>query len=296
MADVSYRSQKVEAHSLDSAIVAQRFHIRVLQPVSRADGTERFPVVYATDSDEFFDGLATIAQHLHFHGETPRFILVGIGYGDASAAGLLRMRDFYPARARALFQRELGLFAESPLIRGSGLIQKVTQTTGASEFLQFIRQELMPFIDGHYPTVAGENTYYGFSAGGAFGLHTLFTQPEAFRRYVLGSPATSYGGDRFAIEWARAFLQSARKLDARVFMSVGELEEFKRGFGPFDLVTGNYLLAKFLRSSSVPGLDLVTRVFPGETHATAWTCAFIHGLKTLLGPVDPVPFWPDYLK
>lgn len=261
----------------------------------RSDDSERFPVLYATDSDGFFGAFADLANILQAHGETRRFILVAIGYENAHAAGLLRMRDLFTHANRAHFQAVIEQLAASPLVGGLDDVKSITETTDASDFLQFILRELVPFVADRYPALPDDNSYFGYSAGGTFGLYTLFTEPRAFRRYILGSPATSYEGHHFATELARAFIGSGRVMDATVFMSVGELEEPGNAMGQFDLVTGYYLLAKFLQRAAIPGLDLRLRLFPGETHATAWTPAFSHGLKMLLGPAQEARHGPQFL-
>lgn len=289
--DPRYRAPRVHEHLIESQIVAQRFVIRVLEPIQRADDSERFPVVYATDSDEFFGGIANIARELQLVGEVPRFVLVAIGYEDERDADILRMRDLFPHRVRHHFLRTVELLLQSPLGTGHHSVDTIMGTTDAGDFLRFIREELMPFIAARHPVVADDNSYYGYSAGGTFGLHTLFEQPDTFRRYILGSPAISYDGDHYGIEFARAFVGTGRGLQANVFMSAGELEEF---YGKFDLVTGCYLMAKYLQNAAIPGLDLKFRLFSGESHATAWTLAFSHGLRTLFGPTDKTPWWPDF--
>jgi predicted alpha/beta superfamily hydrolase len=113
----------------------------------------------------------------------------------------------------------------------------------ATEFLQFIRDELIPFIDALYPVLPNDNSYSGYSAGGGFGLYTLFTRPDTFRRYILGSPTSSVRGFEFGVELARTFIQSGRVMSAKVFLSVGELEEFERGLDHFGFVTGYYRLS-----------------------------------------------------
>jgi uncharacterized protein len=286
-----FKPHEVKDHLLRSNIVAQSFKIRVLQPIRRTDDSERFPVLYVTDSDEFFGGLATLASALQFSGETPRFILVGIGYENALAVESLRMRDLVTHAIRERYQRAIERVAESPLFGGIDDLEVVTHTTDAADFLRFIRAELMPFIAAEYPVRPGDNNYSGYSAGGTFGLYTLFTQPDTFRRYIIGSPSASHAGHHFGIELVKEFISSGQAMDAKVFISVGELEEFTEWFSQFELVTGYYLLVKFLKQSAIRGLDVTSQVFPGETHATAWTLAFSRGLKTLFGPADHVPYW-----
>jgi predicted alpha/beta superfamily hydrolase len=293
---IAFESHETRVHLISSMAVTQTYRIKVQLPMRLSNGTERFPVLYCTDSDDFFDGLATIANILQLLGEAPRFILVGIGYENPRLSHLLRMRDLFPDDIRTCFQAEIEQTAVSPLIGEVVDTNAVTNTTDAKDFLNFIRGELIPFVDAHYSTIPGDNSYSGYSAGGAFGFYTLFTEPATFGRYILGSPATSHSGRHFGIELAKSFIRSGQTMGTKVFMSVGDLEEFKRGQTQFDLVTGYYLMAKFLMQAAIPGLDLTIRLFPGETHATAWSPAFSHGVRALFGAVDQVPFWPKFLK
>lgn len=292
----TYRLNERVEHLIPSKIVRQVFKINVMLPIRRADGSERFPVVYASDADDFFGAYADIANLLQLHGEIRRFILVGIGYENSRAAGLLRMRDFHTHEVRAYFQRETKEFAKSPLVAGIGDLASITQTTDANDFLEFIRTELMPFVEPKYPTIPGDTNYCGYSAGAGFGLHVLFNHPETFSRYILGSPTTSYRGHHFGNQLVDAFRRTERVMNAQVFVSVGELEEFKRGLMDFDLVSGYCLLVKNLLDNPIHGLNLVTRQFSGETHASAWAPAFSHGARSLLGSIEKPQFWPDYFK
>lgn len=291
-----FRAPQITEQLFASRIIAQTFRVRVFCPMARADGSERFPVVYSTDADDFFPGLATQAQVLQTLGEAPRFVLVGVGYENAQAAPILRMRDLWTHENRRHYQTEMQHLIDSELVSGVDNLSQITAQTDATDFLRFLRDELMPFINERYPVTGEDCSYSGYSAGATFGLYTLFTRPETFKRYILGSPGTSYKGHNFGIEMAQQFIQSGKEMSAEVFLSVGDLEEFTRGFEQFDLVSGWILFMKHLMRAEIPGLALTARVFPGETHATAWTNAFNHGVKALLGAVDQVPFWPKYLK
>ena len=285
-----YEAHPVQEHLLESAVVDQVYKVRVLRPISRADGTERFPVVYVTDGDDFFGGCATLSSGLQFSGETPRFILVGIGYADAGQAEMLRMRDLCTHAIRGRLNEDLERLIDSPYAGGLCNLDKITATTDAHAFLRFLRDELMPLVNASYPTIPDEATYFGYSAGGTFGLYALLSEPRTFKRYILGSPATSCNGHNFAIELAESFTDSAETIEAKVFISVGELEEFRSSH--LELVSGYYALAKYLLNAKPSGLELCLRVFPGESHGTAWTLAFSHGLRTLMGPALDVPYRP----
>src|SRR5690349_12149375 len=114
----SFRIGGITEHVIGSGLVAQKFKLRVFTPIRRVDGSERFPVLYATDGDEFFAGLSNVANELQLAGEAPRFIVVGIGYEDARAADLLRMRDFFTHAIRTHFQPIIEQLASSELENG----------------------------------------------------------------------------------------------------------------------------------------------------------------------------------
>jgi len=250
-----------------------------MEPTSVA-APVRLPAVYATDADELFDGLATLAAALQGAGEVAPFILVGIGYERSNHAELLRLRDFLtPAirtHLRPLIERAAFESGAPP-----GGLQEISETTGAAEFLQFIREELIPHIEGHHPAKASARGYFGYSAGATFGLYTLFKAPDTFEKYLLGSPSTSYGGHHYGIDLGNSWTEQQTS-DALIYLSVGELEEEGTERAPFELVTGFHKLVQFLNGAARPPFRVQAEVFPKETHATAWALAFARGLRATL--------------
>jgi len=289
----AFQSHDIRSHVIEARALKQTFTVKVLEPMSRTDGSERFPVLYATDSDYFFGGLANLTTMLQGYGEVPRFILVGIGYANAQAAGVLRMRHLLPRKVQEQLRAVIHETAKSDFVTDVADVAAVLKGGDAGDFLKFLRAELIPFIDASYPTMPRDNSFFGYSAGASFGFYTLFTQPDTFKRYVLGSAGACYAGRNFAIAMARDYLNSHRSLKAQLFVSVGEQEELQRGAGEFEFVVGHYQLIKYLQKAGIDGLELVARVFPGETHASAWTLAFSHGLRAVFGAAEHVPFWPE---
>ena len=55
------------------------------------------------------------------------------------------------------------------------------------EFLKFVSDELMPYINSNYST-NGYNTLIGHSNAGTLALYTLVNQPELFNNYIAISP------------------------------------------------------------------------------------------------------------
>lgn len=269
----------VETHLLRSKQVAQTFRVDVMQPARRAGETTHFPVIYATDGNLTFDVLKGISYGMQLSVRVaPRFILVGISYpGDSPWAGtLLRARDFtFPGFPQFMTQ--------PPALEGLLTVEKGTKEVhGAEDFQRFIGDELIPFVDENYATLAGERTYFGHSAGGSFGLFCLFTRTELFRNYIIASPALSFQDDDFAFSYAEEFISSKNSLNGiRMHLSVGAEEEYDPDRARWRFTSSFNRMASRLKAAAIPGLELTTEVLAGEAHMTAWPMAFIHGIRAV---------------
>ncbi len=278
---MSYPNGYLDEHLITSKIVEQTFRVSVWRPQQSGAHAPRLLPLYVGDSHLFFAGAVAIVNVLQLLRETPPYLVIGIGYEDISASELLRWRDFVPQTTRMFYQGTLERLAETeaPHVRGEswGLMHK----SDAQHFLRFIREELVPFVDARYDVYSNQATYYGYSAGAMFGLYTLFSQPGTFRHYLLGSPPTVSGEHCFAIDAVRAFRESNRAINATLYLSVGEWEEFEATHYQFEFVSGFYRFLRYLKQNPMEGLQVSAEVFPRETHSTAWALCLMHGLKEL---------------
>jgi predicted alpha/beta superfamily hydrolase len=266
---------KVERFRVNSKAVGDSFEIRVLMPPTIPGETTRFPVVYMTDVHNGFI-IDDDSIRLMMMGDVPRFIAVGIGYASASniLEGLLiRARDL----THVEFNAEVG--GSFPF---ANMVKPSVGTGGAAKFLGFIRDELMPVIDKRYPTDPKERGYWGDSLGGLFGTYVLFTQPDTFNRYILGSPSLWWANED-VMKVAEKYLASHSELPATVFLGVGGLEEG----GSFRMTTNVLKLERMLRAKNPTGLSLTTRIFPDESHTTVAPMNLIRGLVAVYGAPTP---------
>lgn len=297
----AYRIPPTDQHHISSKFVDQTYQIEVSMPISQEGGKERFPVLYVTDGNIWADSLSVMANLMQAGGALERFILVRIGYPSDSlfAGGRLRTRDLVPPQGRIYFDegraalraKSDGKTAPSKSLFESGVIPytKGESATSAKEFVQFIQKELIPYIDERYPTRADDNNYFGHSAGGSFGLYVLFSQPELFKRYILGSPAIGFNGRFFGLEQAEQYVASGKDLQAKVYLAYGN-EGHDLDLALFDIAGGYYALSRLLKGAAIPGLELTFKEFPNETHNTAWMPIYVHGVKALFGKADCLPW------
>ncbi len=264
-----------EIHDLASSIVDETYRLFVALPADYHQSDKQYPVVYAASGNSHIFTLRQIADTMTMSGELPNVILVGIGYPTEDPADIWRRRtrDYNPTVDKDQDNRYLELF---------GL--KSIQAGGANNFLKFIREELKPFVNATYRSKANDSTYVGFSGGGIFGLYALFTFPDTFNRYVIGSP-TIFRANKAILKDEAVYASKHDDLPARVFLSVGGREETD---DPFILappsnqfVTNVQEMVKTLQARNYPNLDLSSYVFEGETHLSVIPATLSRGLRTV---------------
>jgi predicted alpha/beta superfamily hydrolase len=262
-----------QARLLGSSIVNDTYRLYVALPTNYARSGKAYPVVYLMDGNTLFPLVRSILQALSADWEVPRLIIVGVGYDTDSPGEFLRYRerDLLPTDASAGGASRRQAFTRTGIRRGQ-----------AGSFLRFIREELKPFVNAAYRTDPDDSTYMGTSYGGMFGLYALFHHPDTFSRYVIGSPAIHHD-DRVTLRFESDYAASHDDLPACVFMAVGAREERDDPLihASFQFVTNVRTLAHSLEERRYPSLDLTTRVFEGETHASMVLAAFSQGLRVV---------------
>lgn len=265
-----------EARTLRSSFVNQEYLISIALPFSYAENPEKcYPVIYVLDANSYYGMVVEMARTLSirvpFCNPFPDAIIVGVGYpahGSATEAYAqvmhLRMRDFLPVRDEG----------------AEGFIQDVFPIThhvasgGAHDFLQFIQQELVPWIETEYRVDAADRTLMGFSWGGEFALYALFQQPDLFHRYLVGSPDLPHGNG-FILDAEQKYAGQHDNLPVRLYLAYGELEinEYERPF------LERFLAA--LHSRGYVDFRLTYEVIPKYDHCAVVAPAFLAGLVTL---------------
>ena len=263
-----------QSFNLVSNIVGQTFTIDVAPPPLASAPDRPLPVVFVLDGDHLFATVAQTARSLQLdRGGLPPMLIVGIGYRSSGAGGAkpplgLRTRDLTPSHDA----RYVAMMRAAP---PPFTLPDYIEPGGAADFLAFIDDELTPFLASRYRIDAEDRTALGLSLGGLFALHVLLTTPHAFRRYVALSPAL-WWDDRLLLREEEAFAAASQDLPAKVFMSVGALEEAE----PSARMVGNLEdLVASLKARSYSSLRLEYRIFEDESHLSVFPAAACRGLR-----------------
>lgn len=229
-----------------SELIADSFHVFVSIPDDYYSNEKKYPVLYVLDGDVAFGMASSIARYLQIGDNIPELIIVGIGYGGLDKAeGEKRRRDYRP-----------------------------TPTGGAENFLNFLNEQLIPYIDSKYRTIPDDRIVNGYSIGGLFALYTLFSKPETFNRYIIGSPSLTW--DNYSIyNYEENSPDKIGEMKLSVFISVGSEESDEKYFNPIDKMVTQ------IQERNYSGVKLEAKVFDGSTHLMGPPESLTHGLISI---------------
>jgi len=231
-----------------------------LPPAYSIDHASHFPVIYMHDGQNLFDpaiaftgtdwGVDEAINRLTAKGVTSGAIVVGVWNGA------LRWVDYMPQRLTDLPEGETVL---------DFFLQEKGGRPHSNRYLQFLVDEIKPFIDTNYRSLPDQaHTYImGSSMGGLASLYALESYPEVFGAAACLSTHWPAGGDLLVDDLAAHLPVPGIH---RLYFDYGTatLDEL---YEPFQLRFDTQLQkAGYLR-----GRDWVTLKFEGAEHnEAAW--------------------------
>lgn len=157
--------------AIDSEAADHRYHVFVNYPESYDDAPERtYPVVYLLDGDILFPILAPQHLLLTYDEDLPEAIVVGIAYG--SYASPVNRRDYD--------------FSASAPDAGEN-------HGGAPAFLQFLKTELIPQVEGCVRADSSRRVLLGQSRSGYMVLWSAQADPDLFWGRIASNPSVVPG-------------------------------------------------------------------------------------------------------
>ena len=228
-------------------------------PSSYGRGNKKYPVIYMTDAWYSFQIVSGATRYPMKFDWMKEAIIVGISYSKGSIGSSSRNRDYTPT-----------YFPDWE-----------TRTGDAEKHMEFIENHVFSYIEKNYQADSKNRTYIGNSFGGLFGTYVLLTNPDMFKNYIIGSP--SYWWDHgYIFKLESEFAKKKQKVDANVFISVGELETAAPLAG-YDMVEDAKAFHKRMSGWNQENLRSKLIVIPEANHRTAFPTTAIQGLHWILG-------------
>jgi predicted alpha/beta superfamily hydrolase len=185
---------------LSSQILHEERVIWVHLPENYALSTATYPVLYLLDGDSHFSYVAEMITYLSGSEKmrVPQMIVVAILNKD-------RQKDFTPIHS---------------LIFNGKVDNRLATSGGGENFLRFIKDELVPYIDKNYRT-QNYRVLEGHSLGGLFAVYAREAAPDLFQSNIIISPAF-YGGNLKVLGDVTGFLRAHPHLSGKMFISIGD--------------------------------------------------------------------------
>lgn len=242
-----------QSFTIASSITKEKYDIYVYVPRSYGDTTRVFPVIYSLDGQWDFTLIESIFGQQYYDGFLPQLVVVGITWnGPNPNYDYLRAMDLTPTTSD-----EMPLSGKGP------------------KFLQFIKSELIPFIESRFRVRKDDRTLIGSSLGGLFTLYTLFKETNLFERYVLTSPAVQWDNG-VIYNFESEYHKKNSQLPVKLFMAIGEYED----------VTPFQRFVDVLKSREYGGLSMQTMVLAGTGHSGTKAEGFARGLQFVYARPD----------
>ena len=238
-----------EKFQIQSKILNETRSLIIAKPAGYGEGKEAYPVLYLLDGESQFLHAAGIVRFLADSERIPQMLLVAIeNRGNAE-----RTRDLTTKSTAEIDNRF------SP---GNG---------GAGEFLRFLAEELIPYVEKSYRTRPCR-ILAGHSFGGLFAIHTLITRPALFNAYIVIDPTLSWSNQEEVLR-AEAFFEKTPELNADLFITASN----DAGGVP----AGTRRLAAVLDEKAPKGLRWSFTWMPEETHVSIPHRSLYLGLDTI---------------
>lgn len=179
-----------KAFKFHSSVLGEERYLLFYLPEDYETSKDSYPVVYLLDGGGHFHHVSGIVQFMAKQKIAPPMILVGLVNTD-------RTRDLTPYT-----------------------IERRPNSGGADLFIEFLRREVFPLVEGQYRTQP-HRTLIGHSLGGLFAVYTLLTAPELFQATIAVSPAIGYGNGPIQ-EMLETFFEGREDFRGFLSISVGD--------------------------------------------------------------------------
>ncbi|MGJ8680231.1 alpha/beta hydrolase [Paraglaciecola sp.] len=248
----SYEMPRTQVVPIENTQTGEPYELYIKLPDKYVkDDSTTYPVIYFTDAVWHIDMLSGATEYLMENA-----ILVGISWQKNIKNEKAHVSRFKDYSIKALKDPEK---------------QAKYKFGQANVHLDFIRNDVIPYVEKTYNTQPDNRTYFGYSLGGQFGTYILMLKPDTFKNYILGSPSMS-GRIPYLLELEKQAAKKHQNKNTNVFISYGSLEN-KLGKETEKLIA-------MLKNKQDKSLSITHRVLDGS-HAGAFPLTGVHSITWL---------------
>ena len=233
--------------SIESHALGEDRPLLIYTPPGYEESGASFPVLYLLDGSGHFHHGSGVTQFLSENNRMPPMIVVGVP--NTSQEG--RTRDL------------------TPPMTVPDTADAFPTAGGASAFLDFLTDELRPWVDDNYRT-RPFNVLVGHSFGGLFVTQVLIEDAEAFEAYVSISPSLWWDDQNF-VAGATSIFEDHPDLESSLYMTMGN----EGG----TMLAGAWTLTGILETSAPESFRWKWKHMPAEDHGSVPHRSLYDGLE-----------------
>jgi predicted alpha/beta superfamily hydrolase len=228
---------------------------------------EKYAVIYLLDGFSLKSTIEAVYDNYRGH-YLPHMLLVGVSNRTN------RTRDLTTSQIQ--------------MRRGSAMD---AETGGAGSFTKFIEQELIPYIDSKYPTMA-YRTLIGHSYAGLFTINMLVNHGHLFQNYIAIDPSLDWN-DQKLLKQAKEKFKTADYSGKSLFVSLAAeqlhmhnesitIDNIMSDTSEFTLFARSIIdFSNFATNQNQNGLNFLWDVYPEDLHGTVPLPSMRDGLVSL---------------
>lgn len=243
--------------TVHSAVLDEDRKILIGLPEGYEQSTDPYAVLYLLDGDGHFHHTTGTISFLAGNNKMPGLIVVGVTNTD-------RNRDLTP-----------------PVTIDTAFQARMPTAGGADNFIRFMKDELIPYVDQHYRT-APYRILVGHSFGGLLAVHSFVNDPDLFNAYIAISPSLWYDNQSF-FKPAGTFLKERDSLNQTFYMTMGNEGGYMLG-GAMKLAA---LFEEFNEDHPRNKFDWKFEEMPQETHGSVPAKSTYNGLEFIYKDFAP---------
>ena len=231
-----------EIHTIRSEVLQEERRIAVFTPGEYGESDEKYQVLYVLDGEWNFHFVSALTDKLVSSGDMPKTVVVGINNNN-------RSKDLTPP----------------------GPHDNEARFGGGEKFLNFLEDELQPWVESKYRT-SPYSILAGHSFGGLLTLYSMMKKPGLFQAYMALSPSLGRNNEQ-QVKSADQFFNRDNVFPESLYLAVGN----EGGY----TLTSSEKFSRIVRESRRSKMRFRFEVLEKESHVSITTAGFMNGLRFL---------------
>ncbi len=277
-------------HQLPAKNSDREYEVWVDLPTSYGKSAKKLPVLFVTDANYAFPLIRSIRNRLGANGQNIEdFVIVGLSYAKGYTPINSRSFDYTPTDVLAR-PKKPGESYGGDAYGGSAL------------YIEYLRQQVIPFVLKNYQVDPKRKVFVGHSYGGLLGAELLLRYPDSFDSYIISSPSLWFD-KKHLMKLVEARSKKSPAINATALLYAAEFEQIKPGARyskEVDIVADLLKFEQLLKASTAPavnaktsaqqGLQIKSKIIADEDHLSVFPSMISRALVELLpgyGPYNP---------